>query len=139
MNESAVSTAVDALGRPTGPRRKYTIAEKRQIAEETVQPGASVALVARSHGINANLVFGWRRLFQQGLLSEAPAELPPLLPVRVETPTLSPTKRAKAAPAGKQTDSGIDRDRVCGGRRLCIRGRADRATLRYVIEALSRR
>ena len=69
MNKSAVSTAVDALGRPTGPRRKYTIAEKRQIAEETVQPGASVALVARSHGINANLVFGWRRLYQQGLLT----------------------------------------------------------------------
>ena len=139
MSKSAVSPAVDALGRPTGPRRKYTIAEKRQIAEETVQPGASVALVARSHGINANLVFGWRRLYQQGLLSEGSVESPPLLPVKIETPTLVPTRRAKAAPTCKQTDSGSIEVEFAGGRRLCIRGRADRAMVRYVIEALSRR
>jgi transposase len=139
MNKSAVASAVDVLGRPTGPRRKYTIVEKRQIAEETMQPGASVASVALRHGINANLVFGWRRLYQQGLLTDAPAEPPPLLPVKLETPTLLPTKRAKAALTSKQTDTGSIEVEFAGGRRLCIRGRADRATLRYVIEALSRR
>jgi transposase len=29
--------------------------------QETLQPGASVATVAQRHGINANLVFKWRR------------------------------------------------------------------------------
>ena len=28
---------------------------------ETLEPGASVAAVARSHGLNANMVFFWRR------------------------------------------------------------------------------
>ena len=86
MDKSAISSAVDALGRPTGPWRKYAIAEKRQIAEETVQPRASVALIARRRGINANLVFGWRRFYQQGLLTDA-AESPPLLPEKVDWPT----------------------------------------------------
>jgi len=28
---------------------------------ETLEPGASVAAVARLHGLNANMVFSWRR------------------------------------------------------------------------------
>ena len=31
--------------------------EKRRIVEESLAEGASVALVARTHGVNANLVF----------------------------------------------------------------------------------
>ena len=37
---------------------------KRQIVEETLAPGASVACVARAHGVNANQVFAWRRQYQ---------------------------------------------------------------------------
>ena len=35
--------------------------EKRRIVDEAVVPGASVAEIARRHGVNANLVFTWRR------------------------------------------------------------------------------
>jgi len=35
--------------------------EKRRIVAEAMVPGASVAAVARKHGVNANLLFGWRR------------------------------------------------------------------------------
>ena len=35
-------------------RRWRSVAEKRQIVELTLEPGASVALVARAHGLNAN-------------------------------------------------------------------------------------
>jgi transposase-like protein len=38
-------------------RRWRTVLEKRRIAELTYEPGASVALVARAHGVNANQVF----------------------------------------------------------------------------------
>ena len=58
--------ALGALRRPL--RRMRSVAEKRRIVEETLKPGASVALIARRHEVNANLVFGWRRLYQQGLL-----------------------------------------------------------------------
>jgi transposase-like protein len=55
MDTLGQAVATDKLGRRNGPRRKYTIAEKRQIAQETLEPGMSVAVVAQSHGINANL------------------------------------------------------------------------------------
>lgn len=42
-------------------RRKHSQALKAQILNECDVPGASVAKVAMSHGINANIVHGWRK------------------------------------------------------------------------------
>jgi transposase-like protein len=39
------------------PRRRRAVAEKRRIVEQTLAPDASVAKVARAHGVNANQVF----------------------------------------------------------------------------------
>ncbi len=52
-------------------RRRRSVAEKRRIVELTLVPGASVALVARAHGVNANQVFKWRREYERGELPEA--------------------------------------------------------------------
>lgn len=91
------SVSTDALGRRSGPRRQYTLEEKRQIVHETHVRGASVAVVARRHDLNPNQLFAWRRLNRQGLLkaqaTEGSAEL---LPVKVTTPTVVPSKRARA-------------------------------------------
>ena len=103
--EVFAAAGTDALGRRSGARRLRTVAEKRQIVEETLQPGASVATVARAHEVNANLVFGWRKLYQSGLLEPsvvAPAV--PLLPVQVTSPTVaarqrSPRRTSSAIPA----------------------------------------
>lgn len=43
-------------------RRSYGAALKAQVLAECDAPGASVAKVAMSHGINANVVHTWRRL-----------------------------------------------------------------------------
>jgi transposase len=51
-----------------GQRQRRSIAEKRRIVEETLAPGASVARVAGAHGVNANQVFGWHRLYLAGRL-----------------------------------------------------------------------
>jgi transposase len=49
------------------PRRKRHSAElKAQILAECAVPGASVARVAMSHGINANVVHRWRQLLRKG-------------------------------------------------------------------------
>jgi transposase len=48
-------------GRNRAPRRSWSPEEKRRIVEEAVRPGASVADVARRHGVNANLVFTWKK------------------------------------------------------------------------------
>jgi transposase len=62
-------------------RRWRSVAEKRRIVELTLVPGASVALVARAHGVNANQVFKWRREFERGELSEPGFSIGALLPV----------------------------------------------------------
>ena len=50
-------------------KRRRTIKERRDIVEETLVPGTSVARVARRHDVNANQVFYWRKLFRYALFS----------------------------------------------------------------------
>ena len=47
-------------------RRRYSSELKAEILAECDAPGASVAKVAMSHGINANILHGWRKLARQG-------------------------------------------------------------------------
>ena len=42
-------------------RRRYSKVFKRRVVCETLEAGASVAAVARKHGLNANMHFAWRR------------------------------------------------------------------------------
>jgi len=49
-------------------RQRRSIAEKRRIVELVMQPGASIARVAREHGVNANIVHYWRKLYREGRL-----------------------------------------------------------------------
>jgi transposase len=74
--------------------------DKRRIVEEALVPGASVAAIARKHGVNANLLFGWRRLYKQGLLEQC-REPATLLPVKVTTPTLTPGTTALTTTEGR--------------------------------------
>ncbi len=64
-------------------RKRRSIAEKRRLVELAMQPGASVARVAREHGVNANMVHYWRNLYRQGRLGEKRADSIRLLPVSV--------------------------------------------------------
>jgi transposase-like protein len=41
--------------------RYWAAEEKRKIVAESLAPGASMAEVARRHGVNPNLRFTWRR------------------------------------------------------------------------------
>ena len=47
-------------------RRRYSAAMKAQVVAECDVPGTSVAKVAMSHGINANVVHRWRQLAREG-------------------------------------------------------------------------
>jgi transposase len=54
-------------------RRRRSVEEKLAIVRETFEPGATVSGVARRHQVNANQVFGWRKLYQDGSLSAVTA------------------------------------------------------------------
>jgi transposase len=139
MGTSAEAIMTDKLGRRSGPRRKYTIAEKRSMVEETQFHGASVPEVAQRHGVNANLLSIWRRLHRQGLLNERVPAQAALLPVKVSTPTILPTEHA-AVPKATEKEPGLHIEvEFAGGQRLRIRGRVDRVMLKELISALSSR
>src|ERR1700677_85914 len=75
-------TAEVVVSQPTRKRQYRSKQQRRQIVEETLQPGASVAVIARQHGVNANQVFAWRKLYREGRLDVAPPTVQ-LLPVRI--------------------------------------------------------
>jgi transposase-like protein len=62
-------------------RRHRSAEEKRRIVEQTLVKGASVARVAREHGVNANQLFSWRLLYKKGRLGGRATKL---LPAAVE-------------------------------------------------------
>jgi transposase len=106
-------------------RRHRSKQERRQIAEESLQPGASVAVIARSHGVNANQVFHWRKLLREGRLDVKPP-LAQLMPVR-----LVDAGYDSHGPAQKHT--GVIQIEV-GRTRIRLEGSVDPATLRAVLE-----
>jgi len=55
-------------------RRRYSAELKAQVLAQCDAPGASVAQVAMSHGINANVVHRWRQLVREGGREVAPAQ-----------------------------------------------------------------
>ncbi|MGB7603381.1 MAG: transposase, partial [Candidatus Sulfotelmatobacter sp.] len=114
-------------------RRFRTVEEKRRIVEETLLPGASVARVARAHGVNANQVFGWRQLYRQGRL-ERKEDTPSLLAVRVTSAAVAELARPAPTPA-KRTPSGIIHVEAPKGQ-VRIAGSVDAETLRVVLEKL---
>ncbi|WP_225922816.1 transposase [Pseudomonas hamedanensis] len=60
-------------------RRSYSKSFKAQVIQECAQPGASIASIALSHNLNANLVHKWIRLQAQkstALVSVRPSHLP---------------------------------------------------------------
>ncbi|WP_096671793.1 IS66-like element accessory protein TnpA [Polaromonas sp. AET17H-212] len=63
-------------------RRRHSAELKAQVLGECAQPGASVASVALSHGINANVVHKWRRL-----AGAAPLPVASFVPVALPAPT----------------------------------------------------
>ena len=87
-------------------RRRHSAQLKAQVLAECAEPGASVAKVAMSHALNANIVHGWRKLAREragtGVLAPSrvavaaklAASMPQFVPVSmVPTPPQS-------APAG---------------------------------------
>jgi transposase len=50
-------------------RRRWSVSEKLSMVRETYEPGMTVSLVARKHGVNPNQVFHWRKLERVGALT----------------------------------------------------------------------
>lgn len=124
---SARSAEVE-IAEPAAKRRYRSKQERRQIVEETLQPGASVAVIARQHGVNANQVFYWRKLYREGRLDTAPSAT--LMPVRI-------SELVSGEPAPTKFYAGAIVVEL-GRARIRIEGAVDADSLRLVLERLGR-
>jgi transposase len=121
---------------PVRKRRHRSKLERRQVVEETMRPGApSVAVIARAHGVNANQVFNWRKLYQAGRLNDN-VRASELLPVRI-----SEDSNPEYPNVGRLTVAPIVTGAIhieIGQARIRVEGPVDPATLRTILEQLGR-
>jgi transposase len=144
-----VDTKVDKTlrSRTTGgayKRPNFSTEFKRQLVEQTFEPGASVALIARRNEVNANLLFKWRRLYLEGAyglptlaehaVSKPDCEIPALLPVSIVAEAPAPAVTINADALLLENVCEVEFDRA----RLRIRGDVSPTTLRLLIRELSR-
>ena len=125
--------------RSTGKRRYRSPEEKRGIVEEMLASAVSVATVARQHGVNANQLFQWRKLYQSGLLERSVREVETnasrLLPVAVMDDAAAMEEREASAAVSTVGTIHIE----FPGRALVrVEGCADPALVHAVLESLKR-
>jgi transposase len=101
-------------------RRFWSSDEKRRMVAESFAPGASVSKVAQRYGVNANLLFTWRRRDARSAASGS-VEAVELLPV------------AAPGPVGRMEIV------LAAGERILVGVDVDAAALARVVKALSRR
>jgi transposase len=113
-------------------RRWRTISQKRQIVELTLEPGASVAEVARAHGMNANQVFKWRRAYERGELNEPCSALLPVSLAAVAQSASEPsTEQQQVRVAG-----GSVHIEITGVATISVESGADCSLVRLILESL---
>ena len=114
-------------------RRRWSLSEKQELVAETLQPGASVSVVAQRHGMHPSQLFAWRkaardgRLVEDGSVEFAPVVIASNLPERA---ALLPAD----APSSGRMEIVLD-----NGRRVIVDASVRAAALARVIKVLDRR
>ena len=128
------------------PRRRFRAEERLEMVRESEQPGVSVAQVAQRHGINANLLFTWRKRY--GTDRDAASSSPVLLPVTVVDPL--PAVKENVKPKRKRSrHSGVRSSRATPapgaieiempGARIFLHGAVCETNLGAVLRVLGRK
>jgi transposase len=143
--------AKDSVG---AKRRTWSLYERQRIVDEALAPDASVAAVARRHGVNANLVFKWIRRAREGWLDRRRAsaqradasavardsDAPAFVPVKVgelnavTSPALASTKPVREP--RRSTRRGAMEISLPNGVRVSLDADVDAEALRRVLSAL---
>lgn len=125
------------------PRRQHERSFKAELVAQCLVPGASVAAVALAGGVNANLLFKWRRDHLRAMhTSGATSSSSVLVPVQVVpdmdsgSQLLPPAAPATAVPASRATRNVGVIELDIAGVQLRLRGPVDEASLCSVLRAL---
>ena len=114
-----------------GHYRQHPLEFKRALVALSLEPGASVARIARDHGVNANQVFSWRRLYEQGRLG---------VPALMRDDGLLPVVLAPTVPAPSNDTANANGIIVLelGEVRVRIEGQPNASTLAQVLDRVLR-
>ena len=109
-------------------RRRWSAETKRRLVALTLEPGASMAAVAREHGLNANLLFNWRRQWGCGALATTPA---------APAMSFAPIDVAADGRAGEGVNgAGLIEIELTGGTRVRVDGEVSQSALVRVLMAV---
>lgn len=135
--------ADDSIAEAERRRRSWSAAEKRRVVAETLEPGASVSVVARRHDVNANQVFTWRRQLREGLLGgeDTSSGFMPVVVGAHSAACEAPAESEQSGGAGPQPEPAAGRMEIAlaGGRRVIVDKTVNAAALGRVIAVLERR
>ena len=117
-------------------RRHHDQSFKQELVRQSLEPGASVSAIALRSGINANMLFKWRREHVRATGGATPAVL---LPVEVAPPAEALSIATSTVPAPSPSRpaprSGIIELEFAGAQ-LRLRGAVDEDSLCSVLRAL---
>jgi transposase len=118
-------------------RRKHDTAFKRELIERSLHPGASVSAIALENGLNANLLFKWRRMHLRANSTGAGRPVPGngrrMLPVTI---CATPVEAMRAPTPLPSTSPGVIEIDI-GAARVRLRGAVDEASLRSALQTLA--
>lgn len=146
--QEMVHTMKTVTGISGTPRRQHDRSFKAELVEQCLMPGASVAAIALAGGINANLLFKWRRDHLRSMrLGGASSSSAVLVPVEVAPSVDGDAGISRTlAPSPASTPMSVATHRVArgtgvieldiAGAVLRLRGPVDEASLCSVLRAL---
>ena len=128
----------DQVRGATRRRRQHDRGFKDDLIVQSLAPGASVAAIAMKGGVNANLLFKWRRERVRQSVESAPAA-GILLPVCVipdsESMPISQPRASGGTAVSPSAHPGVIEIEIAGAQ-LRLRGAVDEAMLASVLRAL---
>jgi transposase len=133
-------------------RRNWTAEQKREIAAESLEPGASPVTVARKHGISTGQIYTWRQQLLRNAVGAAAGTKPGFVRVDVVTgpprleaavpaaPELNPSALPSMPPLAPPLAQPDGRIEITLARGVSVRvdAKVDGAALRRVLAALER-
>lgn len=139
MDDHSFISQVEVLSvTDSGRRRRWSLAEKIRIVEESLARPRQAASTARRYDISRTLLTRWRKEYREGLLGILPA--PRFAPVTVAPVTVAPEPRP--APSGAPTATGPGPDVIeiglLNGRRLTVSPTIDPEALARLLPVLER-
>jgi transposase len=119
----------------TGPRRRFTLAEKERIVAESMSGPRMVSATARRYGIAKGLLFTWRKAAREGRLGAA-ATAPGFHPAMICDE--SPASEARESTRSAAESIGRMEIVLVSGARIIVDSFVDAGALARVINVIER-